>query len=221
MKASIRFLSLLFLFASPAVGADPSQDGWEVVYRTDFSGGEAEGWEFADSAAWEVRTSPEGAFLSSFKDSIYKPEVRSPENIAWIPDLSVGSFILDATVRSTQPEYGHRDVCFLFNRVDASHFYYVHIATKADAHANSVFVVNGEPRVSICEDRTDGTAWSEGWHHVRIVRDADSGGIAVYFDDMETPIMKTTDTTFTRGSIGFGAFDDTADLLEMTVRAPK
>lgn len=214
-----------FLIASATItGAVFSQDlfpDWKEIYREDFSTGVAQGWTFADSKAWKVGTEGDSFFLSAFKDSDYKPEVRSPENIAWLDQLKVGSFVLDATVRSTQPEYGHRDVCFLFNRVDASHFYYAHIATKADEHANSVFLVNGAPRVSICEDRTDGTGWTEHWHHVRIVREIESGKIEVYFDDMQKPIMKTSDMTFKEGNLGFGAFDDTADLMELIIRAPE
>ncbi|MCA9441182.1 MAG: hypothetical protein H6751_15835 [Candidatus Omnitrophica bacterium] len=220
MKHFICIFTLLGLTAVSGVAKDAGSD-WPVVYHEDFSSGKAEGWTFADPKVWKVVQDGDESFLSSTDDSDYKPEVRSPENIAWLEDLKVGSFVLDATVRSTQAEYGHRDVCFLFNRVDPVHYYYVHIATKADAHANSVFLVNGEPRVSICDDRTDGTKWTEHWHHVRVVRDVDSGKIQIFFDDMETPIMKASDKTFTEGGIGFGSFDDTADLLEITVRAPK
>ncbi len=220
MKSLIPLLLVFGLLGSMSVAENPNPN-WGVVYEEDFSGGKSNDWVFADPEAWKVETKDNESFLSSFQDSNYKPEVRSPENISWLKDLEVGSFVLDATVRSTQAEYGHRDVCFLFNRVDASHFYYVHIATKADARANSVFLVNGEPRVSICDDRTDGTKWTEDWHHVRIIRNVDSGEIRVFFDDMDEAIMKTSDKTFLKGSIGFGAFDDTADLDKLTIRAPQ
>jgi len=220
MRNSIIALTISAFLGAISHAGEPHPN-WNSVYREDFSGGESEGWTFGDPKVWKVAEEDGKSFLSIFEDSAYRPEVRSPQNIAWLEDLLVGSFVLDATVRSTQEEYGHRDVCFLFNRVDATHFYYVHIATKADEHANSVFLVNGEPRVSICDERTEGTKWTEDWHHVRIVREADSGAIEVYFDDMKTPIMKTTDKTFTKGGIGFGAFDDTADLLEIQIRAPK
>jgi len=217
---SIWSILLVGTLSTASYAADDMSD-WETVYKTDFAEGEADDWTFADPSVWKVVQKDGKSFLSSTGDSDYEPEVRSPRNIAWLEDLEAGSFVLDATVRSTQEEYGHRDICFLFNRVDASHYYYVHIATKADAHANSVFLVNGEPRVSICDDRTDGTKWTEDWHHVRVVRSVESGDIHVFFDDMEKPIMKTSDKTFTKGNIGFGSFDDTADLLEMTVRAPE
>ena len=64
-------------------------------------------------------------------------------------------------MRSTQEVYGHQDLCLFFGYQDASHFYYVHLGREADAHANSIFLVNGEPRVSIAQKRTDGTNWSK------------------------------------------------------------
>lgn len=197
----------------------PGGQDWPVVYQEDFSTSAAvERWEFADPSAWKLASGNGFQFLSTFKDSAHKPPVRSPENIAWIKDLEVGSFVLDATARSTEREYGHRDVCVLFGRQDPTHFYYVHLATKADEHAHSIFLVNGEPRVSIVQDRTDGVAWSEGWHHIRIVRNLVAGDIVVFFDNMDTPIMRTVDTHFAKGRVGFGSFDDTVDLREIVIR---
>lgn len=198
----------------------PGGAEWPVVFQEDFSSPTSvDRWEFADPSAWKVGGEGAGRFLSSFKDSAYKPPVRSPENIAWIQELEVGSFVLDATARSTQSEYGHRDVCVLFGRRDSSHFYYVHLATKADEHAHSIFLVNGEPRVSIAQDRTDGVAWSEGWHHIRVVRNVHAGDIVVFFDNMDTPILRAVDTHFATGRVGFGSFDDTVDLREITLRS--
>src|SRR5262249_30312275 len=91
-----------------------------------------------------------------------------------------------------------------------SHFYYVHLAKAADEHAHSVFVVDDQPRVSIAAERTSGVAWTDGWHHVRLVRQAPTGQIAVYFDDMSRPVMTAKDARFTHGRIGVGTFDDTA-----------
>lgn len=219
MSRQILFsLWILAISTFPALAADDTAATWPVVYEESFDSDNADRWEFADPKVWKVAEKEGVRFLSTTADSDYKPAVRSPQNIAWIKDLALSDFILDATVRSTQAEYGHRDVCFLFGKQDASHFYYVHLATKADDHANSVFLVNGEPRVSIAQERTDGTKWTEDWHHVRIIRNSKAGDIVVFFDDMKTPIMRTVDTTFGKGSFGFGAFDDTADLKEIVIR---
>ena len=45
---------------------------------------------------------------------------------------------------------------------------------------------------------------------MRIVRDAESGTIDVYVNDMEKAIMHTVDTTFTSGQLDIGSFDDQA-----------
>jgi hypothetical protein len=41
-----------------------------------------------------------------------------------------------------------------------------------------------------------------------VVRTVADGGIAIYWDDMKTPIMTATDKTFTWGQVGIGSFDD-------------
>jgi len=92
---------------------------------------------------------------------------------------------------------------------DPTHFYYVHIANASDAHANSIFIVDAEPRVSIAETRTEGTKWDDGWHTVRLVRDAEKGTIEVFFDDSPEPIMTAVNDSFDWGGIGVGSFDDT------------
>ena len=96
---------------------------------------------------------------------------------------------------------------------------------KADAHANSIFLVNGKPRVSIAQQRTDGTNWTKDWHHVRIKRDIQTGSIQVFFDDMKKPVMTTIDKHFNHGRVGIGSFDDTGDfdnfLLRGSVHKPK
>ena len=76
-------------------------------------------------------------------------------------------------------------------------------------HANSIFVVDGEPRVSIAKTRTEGTKWDENWHTVRLVRDVKKGTIEVFFDDGAEPIMTAVDSRFKAGRIGVGSFDDT------------
>lgn len=200
------------------VSASTESSSWPVVFKSDFSSGDTTPFEFMDPTAWKMITEKETPYLSMVSDSGYKPSVRSPENIAWVRNIEVADFILDATVRSTQAEYGHRDVCLLFGGQDSSHFYYVHLATKADEHANSIFIVNGEPRVSIAAERTQGTHWDEGWHHLRVTRNSSSGEILIYFDDMNRPVMKAIDHHFTKGKIGFGSFDDTADFAGIVIR---
>ena len=209
------FLLLLVLFTLSVLRAD--EFDLPVVTTDNFNKGAAN-WEPKDPSAWKVVKQGENSFYSMFKDSSYKPEVRSPVNFALLKEVTVSDFVLDVDMRSTQEVYGHQDLCLFFGYQDPSHFYYVHLGREADAHANSIFLVNGEPRVSIAQKRTDGTAWTKDWHHVRIKRDTSKGTIEVYFDDMKKPVMTTVDKHFLHGRIGIGSFDDTGDFDNLNLR---
>jgi hypothetical protein len=198
-------VALIGLAPAPSRGDEPPA----VEFRDDFERDAPTGWTFTDPAAWRIAGAADGGrALELFAASKYEPEVRSPLNIALIEGKEFGAFDLRARVRSTVKEYGHRDLCIILGHVDPSHFYYVHIAKAADPHAHSIFAVDGAPRVSIAETRTDGVEWGEGWHDVRVVREPKSGLIEVYFDDMEKPIMTARDKRFEKGAVGVGSFDD-------------
>jgi rhodanese-related sulfurtransferase len=217
-------LSALMAFASPVFADDKAESQTSdlpLVYKAGFddakTGGEAADWKPTDSKAWKVDEKNGNKFYSQFKASQYKPEHRSPFNYSLLKNVDVGDFDMEVRVQSTRAEYGHRDACFFFGWQDPDHFYYVHIATKADDHANQVFIVNGAPRTKISKTSTDGTKWSEDWHKVRIVRRVEPGTIEVFFDNMEKPIMTAVDKTFAHGQIGFGTFDDTANFDDFTL----
>jgi len=189
-----------------------------VVFEADFEDGRLDAWRATDAQAWRIEAGNGGKVLALHRQSNYKPEVRSPVNINLIEDVVVGSFVLKLKMHSTTKDYGHRDMCIFFGQQDASHFYYVHIANKSDAHANSIFIVNGEPRVSIAKTRTEGTKWDDDWHRVRLVRDVEAGTIEVFFDDGAEPIMTAVDHTFKWGRVGVGSFDDTGQFDEIRLR---
>jgi len=189
-----------------------------VVFTADFETGGLEAWSPTDARAWAIVEAEGNHFLALQKQSKYKPEVRSPVNLSLINDVCVGSFVLELKMHSTTKDYGHRDLCLFFGHQDATHFYYVHIANRSDPHANSIFIVDGEPRVSIAEKRTAGTKWDEKWHTVRLVRDVEAGTIQVYFDDMEKPIMSAKNDKFKWGQVGVGSFDDTGEYDDLVLR---
>lgn len=180
-----------------------------LLFQADFEDGKLDDWRATDPAAWRIEDGHGGKVLALFGKSDYKPKVRSPFNINLIQDVVAGSFELELKMLSTTEDYNHRDLCLFFGYQDPSHFYYVHIANKSDAHANSIFIVDGEPRVSIVKTRTEGTRWDDKWHTVRLLRDVKKGTIEVFFDDMTNPIMTAVNNRFKTGSIGVGSFDDT------------
>lgn len=180
-----------------------------LAFQDDFERDAPGPWQFTDPNAWSITKIGGNRVLDQHKASVYEPKIRSPFNIALVKGVDVSDFVLDLKVQSTGRDYGHRDVCLFFGHQDPSHFYYVHLGKEADPHAHSIFLVNDAPRVSIARDRTKGTPWTDGWHHVRIVRKVSDGLIHVFFDDMTKPIMSATDKTFAHGRVGVGSFDDT------------
>jgi len=216
-------VALAALAAIPSVRAEEKKTPLPLVFESDFSA-DLTAWTMTDPEAWKIEKEDGDGKLSLHGKSDYEPPVRSPLNIARVKDLIVTDFVLDVDAKQTGREYGHRDLCFFFGYQDPSHFYYVHLATVADPHANSIFLVNGEPRVSIAEKRTDGTDWAEGYHHIRIERDTEAGTIKVYFNNMEAPVMETTDRTFLHGEVGLGSFDDTGNFdnfkIHGTIKKP-
>jgi len=183
--------------------------GMPLLFQADFEDGRLDAWQATDPNAWRIEAGHGGKVLALFGKSNYKPKVRSPYNINLVRDVVLGSFVLELKMLSTTRDYGHRDMCLFFGHQDPSHFYYVHLANKSDPHANSIFIVNGEPRVSIAKSRTAGTKWDENWHNVRLVRDVKKGTIEVFFDNKSRPIMTAVDRCFKWGKVGVGSFDDT------------
>ncbi len=222
MGCILRGTALMSLVAASMWAEEPPQalNGLPLVFEEDFEAGDGR-WRKTDPEAWEIINEDGDHALALVRPSNYAPEVRSPLNIALVKDLEVGSFVFEATLKQTGRDYDHRDLCLFFGHRDPSKFYYVHLATKADAHAHSIFLVNDAARVSIAKERTEGVVWDDETHLVRITRDAESGQIAVFFDDMERPIMQTIDKTFLTGTIGVGSFDDTGTFDTIRVWAEK
>jgi hypothetical protein len=210
-------LTLTLTFTLALTANHAAADELPLVLDETFVDG-AERWQPADDNGWKTETVGGKHLFRLVGSNEHEPPHRSPYNIALLEDVVVGDFELTARVRSTGRDYGHRDVCLLFGYQDPTNYYYVHYGKKTDDHANQIFIVDDAPRVKISTTTTPGTPWDDEWHTLRVVRDADSGTIAIYYDDMDEPVMTATDTTFTNGQIGIGSFDDTADWAQVTLR---
>lgn len=204
-----------------SIGSFAAAEELPILYQTDFEKG-ADDWKPTDPKTWKIeQTDGDAAYHQTAKKSDYEPPFRSPFNISLLEGHVVGSFQLDAKVKSTHEDYGHRDACLFFGYQEPGKFYYVHLGKEMDDHANQIFVVDGAPRTKISTKTTNGTPWNDDWHHVRITRDAKSGEIAVYFDDMENPAMTAKDDRFAWGQIGLGSFDDTTAWDDVVLRGEK
>src|SRR5687768_14551306 len=102
-------LIALWAFALP-VSAQDTKD-LPLVYQEDFEKGAAN-WEPTDPNNWRIEETPMGkVYAQVAKQSKYEPPHRSPFNIALLKDVVVGDFVLEAKLKSTIPDYGHRDMC--------------------------------------------------------------------------------------------------------------
>lgn len=191
--------------------------GLPLVFQDDFDEPTPDRYLFSDPAAWRWRKEEGRTLLEQFQASHVENPVRSPFNRALVRGLHVGDVIIDVRLQSTIKDYDHRDMCLFFGFQDPSHLYYVHLGKKADDHANQIFIVDGAPRKKISLKSTAGTPWTDGWHHARVVRRVSSGEIAVYFDNMDEPVMRALDKTFGSGLVGLGTFDDTGRFDELRV----
>jgi hypothetical protein len=221
--AAIGFASPLRAADEPPKPSAPVPDGYKLVYAQSFDDADsAKSIHPTDPNAWRFNAEGKGSgAIELHQQSKYKYKVRSPLNIALVDGLVVGDFVLEADLTQTGKEYGHRDMCLFFGFKDRSHFYYVHMATKADPNAHNVFLVNDKPRTNIAKKTTEGVDWGKNeWQHVRLERDTKAGTIKVFWNDMKEPIMVAQDKTFGEGYIGFGSFDDTGKVDNIRVWSP-
>ncbi|MEE9603850.1 MAG: hypothetical protein V3V75_11130, partial [Thermoguttaceae bacterium] len=115
----------------------------------------------------------------------------------------------------------HRDMCVFFNYQDPTNYYYVHLGKVPDPKSCQIMIVDDAPRRPLTKNKKTGAAWTGGWHDVKVVRRTGDGTIEVYFDDMEKPLLKAVDKTFTSGQIGIGSFDDTGNWNDLKLYGKK
>ncbi|MFB7110760.1 PQQ-dependent sugar dehydrogenase [Streptomyces sp. NPDC056291] len=156
-----------------------------------------------------------------------RPGPRRPFEYAVLtagPEFS--SFELEADVRIDVPTtVKGRDVLVVFGHRSDTQFSYAHLSQDNTVYAhNGIFAVDNADRARL-EDQWD-PVHSRGatpaisdnaWHHVRVVRCADSGETAVYLDRSKSPLMTAVDTRFTSGRVGFGSFDDKGRMRNLKV----
>ena len=184
----------------------------------DFENG-SDYWDTTDPASWENRkVDGNGVFGLNKRKSNYEPPHRSPHNIALAKYMKLADFEITFKVKSTKDTGNHRDCCVFFCYQDPAHFYYCHLGAKPDPHSGQIMIVNGAPRKALTENKNL-TPWkNDAWHKVKLTRRSSDGLIRVYFDDMEKPHMEVKDTTFGKGQIGIGSFDDMNDFDDVVIR---
>lgn len=205
------------LFAEDDAESNIAAIASKPVFADDFESG-LDRWEILDPATWRLAERDGNHTLEiTARESAYTPPVRSPLHVALIKDLKLENFEITFRVRSTKDTGNHRDCCVFFDYQDDQHLYYVHLGAQPDPHSGQIMVVDEAPRLALTENENR-TPWDSDWHQVKLVRDADSGSITVYFDDMQTPHMQATDKRFRSGRIGIGSFDDMNEFDDVVVK---
>ena len=212
--------ALLVALDTHAADAPKLPAGYKLLYEQDFTKpGALKDFVFTDASAWRLAKEQDKPALELHKQSAYKPEHRSPLNIALIADKVFGDFVMELDILSTKQPYGHQDMCLFFGFTGPMGYYYNHIAVAADLNAHNVFIVNNAPRKNFAKETTQGVNWGLNiWHKVRLERKGAT--IKVYFDDLAKPIMLAEDATFAKGHAGFGSFDDTGKVDNIKIWAP-
>ncbi len=176
----------------------------------------------ANPSAWKIE---DGSL--SFAGTGYTapaPVNESLTSFAIVKTLKLSSFVLDVELQQTNPDAAqpHRDLCIVFGASDDRHFYYAHIAATHDERSHNVHLIDNAPRKPLTVTNDGGIAWGPAgtWHAFRLVRDVESGRIAVYADnDLQQPILTASDKTFGSGYVGFGTFQDSGKLRNLKVWA--
>lgn len=164
-------------------------------------------WQLEDPAAWEWQGEGEATTLMLKKPSQYKPKVRRPFNLAWFGGAEFGSYTLTCEARLDVFNKGNNDVCIAFGGRSESEFYYAHLGESADGVHLQLHVVNHADRRAITTNRAKTLPWQPNhWHQIKLMRDAASGSIKVWFDAQL--VLEASDKTFAKGRIGLGSFDD-------------
>ena len=212
--------ALLAAFSTQAADARKLPAGYKLLYEQDFTKpGALKDFVFTDPSAWRLAKEQGKPALELHKQSAYKPEHRSPLNIALIADKVFGDFVLEVELLSTKKPYPHQDMCLFFGFTGPLGYYYNHIAVGADPNAHNVFIVNNAPRKNFAKETTKGITWGEReWHKVRAERDTQAGTYRVFFDGQ--PLMLAEDKSFLKGHIGFGSFDDIGMVTSIKVWGP-
>jgi hypothetical protein len=215
-----------FLVAGPLLAAPPAgvPEKYSLLYEQDVATEAGmKDFTFTDPAAWKFAPDATTPAMWLFKQSEYKPPHRSPFNFALIGGKKFGNAVVEARMCQDGMEYPHRDMVVVFGYQNPAQFYYVHIASAKDDHANNIFIVNKADRTKISKTANDGNKWGavDAWHTVRVERTVGDGAIKIYFDDLKTPIMTAEDKTFGPGWVGFGSFDDTGKVAKVKVWGDK
>jgi len=215
---TLSFVLSCLLSAASFHSARPS-----VAAKEAFGAGWERRWKCHTPENWKVEREAGKPVLRMTMAGVPPKEIRRPGEYALWLSKRWGDVEFTAQLRCDETESNTaRDAILIFGYQDDTHFYYVHLAGRADSVHNAIMLVNGKDRQRI--DLFDPAHPSKPaltdrqFHHVKIVRDVSSGSIKVYLDNSHDPILHAEDKTFLKGLLGVGSFDDTASFHSLAAK---
>jgi len=219
--AGLAAVSALLVFTCACARNDGA--GRALLMSSDFETGTADGWEPKEPGHWRV-AEVGGTKAYELTAPGEQGAVRAPTSWSLWEDCEISSFEFSGRFRChTDPATIFRDMCVFFHFQDPTHFYYVHFAGTSDGVHNIIGLVNGSDRVKINAEPAGGSVFrltDREWHAFKVVRDAATGEIRAYLDDMAMPILTARDRTLVRGLVGIGSFDDTGAFDDLRLVTP-
>lgn len=174
----------------------------------------SENWSFIGAGTWEM----EEHTLHITSNTITRTPYTTPSAIAFYNVRNFGSCEIRAEIKSTAAVDEERgDMLMIFGYQSPSQYYYVHLTGTTDSIHNGVFIVNNAGRKKIDYTEYAPTITDREWHTVRLVRDLAAGTIQLFMDRDDLPKMSFTDTTLGTGKVGFGSFNDTGEIKNVSV----
>ena len=194
--------------ARELVKKDVMPAGMTPLFRDDFEDGNADGWEAIPEENWAVEKSDAGSVLSLSKGA---RGGRPTPALALIRDHAVSSFRLTARAKCmATPGANGRDMCVLFGYTSGRSSYYVHFgAINRPGYNMIALIAPGQSRRLIdLEEKPQPRLVDREWHTLRVERDAETGVIKAYIDDMKKPLLTAVDKTLPAGLVGLGSLGD-------------
>lgn len=203
-------LLTLFCFCQPDSMEKPN-----LIAETDLKPSELENWRANVPQNWESIDTDAQTLYRLTPDAEPEYSIRRPQHTAVWTLYSVDNFKLVVKAKSRADSLNpKRDICLFFGYQDSLHYYYAHFSATSDKVHNIIGLVNNADRKKINLEPAGESTYRldvTNWHTLSVVRNSDSGWIKAYIDDLETPVMTAKDTTFKKGFIGIGSFDDPVD----------
>ncbi len=208
IKKHIFLLILLISFA--ACGIDSSTE-LPLLTSYDFENGKSEGWKPNFSECWEI-ADLDGSTVYALTASGESGDIAAPKTWSILTGHDVTSFEFTGRLKCmAEIDNPNRDLCIFFHYLDPTHFYYVHFSARSDERHNIIGLVNGADRIKINVEPAGMSVFrltDREWHSFKVTYDEETGKIAAYLDDLDTPILTASGSVLGHGLVGIGSYDD-------------